>query len=103
MKRFKLQCCKKQISFVMAAVMAMAGLSVAPAVKTKADTAKQGTLIASYDFEGDDTDGWGPRGDESTELTTEASHTGKQSIKITNRTQSWNGVTCDVKDLLEDG
>ena len=87
----------------MAAVMAMAGLSVAPAVKTKADTAKQGTLIASYDFEGDDTDGWGPRGDESTELTTEASHTGKQSIKITNRTQSWNGVTCDVKDLLEDG
>ena len=103
MKRFKLHNCKKQISFFMAAVMAMAGLSVAPAVKTKADTVNQGTLIASFDFEGEDTEGWGPRGDESTELTTEASHTGKQSIKITNRTKSWNGVTCDVKDLLEDG
>lgn len=103
MRQKILQKCKKQISFMMATVMVMMGCSVTPLNKVKAETVKQTKVVASYDFEGEDTEGWGPRGDESAELTSAVSHSGKQAVKVTDRVETWNGVSCDVTDLLEDG
>lgn len=48
--------------------------------------------------------GWSPRGDdELVELNTEESYSGVQSIKVTNRTETWNGPMCDKTDELELG
>ncbi|SET05389.1 endo-1,4-beta-xylanase [[Clostridium] polysaccharolyticum] len=102
MRRISLLKGKKQFSIAMAAIMAVTGFQVVPPQQAKADTAK-GTVVASFDFEGEDTQGWGPRGDESAAITADVSHTGKQAVKITDRTESWNGITCNCTDLLEDG
>lgn len=102
MRQLHLLKCKKQISLIMASAMVMTGITVAPANQAKAETAK-GTVIASFGFEGDDTEGWGPRGDELASVSDEVAHSGNQSVKITDRTQSWNGISCNCTDLLEDG
>jgi endo-1,4-beta-xylanase len=39
--------------------------------------------------------GWAARGDETVELNTEESYSGEQSIKISNRTETWNGASSD--------
>lgn len=61
------------------------------------------TTLIYDDFE-TGLNGWGPRGeDEQVELSTEEAYSGKQSLKVTNRTETWNGVTCDKTNELELG
>lgn len=93
---------KKPLSFLLAGAMVVGGCTFAPAHKAKADTAG-GTVIATFGFEGEDTEGWGPRGDEIASLTDKTAHSGKQAVKISDRAESWNGISCDCTKLLEDG
>ncbi|WP_265447259.1 endo-1,4-beta-xylanase [Acetivibrio straminisolvens] len=44
--------------------------------------------------------GWGPRGPETVELTTEEAYSGKYSLKISDRTSTWNGPMVDKSDVL---
>ena len=94
----------KHLTFALA--LALMGTSIPMnyyKVDTKAESVQQAAEIASFDFEGEDTDGWEARGDETVALTSETSHSGSQAVKVTDRTKSWHGVSCDITDLLEDG
>nr|WP_302597057.1 endo-1,4-beta-xylanase [uncultured Cellulosilyticum sp.] len=59
-----------------------------------------GALI--YDDFEQDLNGWAPRGEnaEVVELTTEESYSGKSCIKVSNRTKTWHGATCDKTEEL---
>ncbi|OPZ94245.1 MAG: Endo-1,4-beta-xylanase Y precursor [Firmicutes bacterium ADurb.Bin419] len=57
-----------------------------------------GNLI-SDDFE-TGISGWGPRGDETVELSTEQAHSGTYSLKVSNRTSTWNGAMVDKSETL---
>lgn len=96
----------KHLSFVMAAVLTVMTCfqsGSVKAVKAETTSTKQMETIASFDFEGNDTMGWGPRGTESAAVTTDEAHTGSQSVLISDRTKTWHGVSCDVTDYMEDG
>lgn len=62
--------------------------------------------LISDDFESG-ISGWGPRGTddeaETVELTTEEAHSGVRSIKVSNRTQTWQGAMSDKSDTLSLG
>lgn len=60
-----------------------------------------GNLITD-DFESD-ISGWGPRGDETVELSTEQAHSGTNSIKVSNRTATWHGAMADKTEALSLG
>ncbi|HHV28514.1 endo-1,4-beta-xylanase [Acetivibrio mesophilus] len=47
--------------------------------------------------------GWGPRGPETVELTTEEAYSGKSSLKVSDRTETWNGPMVDISDVLSLG
>ena len=75
---------------------------ILPAVN-KIPVPKAAETLIYDDFE-TDLNGWGPRGeDEIVELSTEEAYSGKQSVKVTNRTETWNGPMCDKTDELELG
>jgi endo-1,4-beta-xylanase len=75
---------------------------ILPAVN-KIPVPKAAETLIYDDFE-TDLNGWGPRGeDEIVELSTEEAYSGKQSVKVTNRTETWNGPMCDKTDELEFG
>ncbi len=58
-----------------------------------------GTLI-NDDFE-DGLGEWIPRGEEEfVELSSEEARSGSQSLKVSNRTETWNGPMCDKTDVL---
>jgi len=44
--------------------------------------------------------GWGPRGPETVELTTEEAYSGRYSLKVSGRTSTWNGPMVDKTDVL---
>ncbi len=46
------------------------------------------------DFE-TDSNGWGPRGSETVTISTEQAYSGTQSLKVSDRTQTWNGAMCN--------
>ncbi|MFQ3547131.1 MAG: endo-1,4-beta-xylanase [Termitinemataceae bacterium] len=48
-------------------------------------------VVLSSDFENAQIGKWGPRGTEKVELTTEVAKNGKYSLKISERTKTWNG------------
>lgn len=62
------------------------------------DAATYGNLI-SDDFEAG-INGWGPRGAETVELSTEEAYSGEQCLKISNRTNTWHGATSDKTNEL---
>jgi len=64
--------------------------------------APQDTVIAEYDFE-DGEQGWWPFGSTTVAATTETAHSGSQSLKVTNRTQNWQGAGTNVLSLLQVG
>lgn len=47
--------------------------------------------------------GWEPRGEESVAVTTEEAYSGKSSLKVTDRTSTWNGPMVDKSDVLSLG
>lgn len=55
--------------------------------------------LISDDFEAG-LNGWGPRGDETVELSTEQAHSGAYSLKVSNRTETWNGPQVDKTGIL---
>lgn len=57
-----------------------------------------GNLI--YDDFETNLSGWGPRGPETVEISTEQAYSGTQSVKISNRTSTWNGASCNKTDIL---
>ena len=63
-------------------------------------TSKAASALIYDDFE-DGLNGWVLRGeDEIVELSTEEAHSGTQSIKVSNRTETWNGPMCDKTEEL---
>lgn len=60
-----------------------------------------GNLITD-DFESG-LNGWGPRGEETVELSTEQAHSGTYSVKVSNRTETWNGAMADKTEFLSLG
>ena len=55
-----------------------------------------------FDFE-TDTDSWEARVPETVDISTEAAYQGSQSLKVTNRASTWNGPSCNITSLLEEG
>ncbi|MBN2389990.1 MAG: endo-1,4-beta-xylanase [Anaerolineae bacterium] len=64
--------------------------------------APQETVIATYDFE-DGEQGWWSFGGSTVAATTEAAHSGTQSLKVTDRTADYEGAATNVLSLLEVG
>ena len=56
----------------------------------------------NFDFETDE-EGWGPRGSETVAIATDAAYKGSQSLKVTSRKSSWNGPSCNITNLLQEG
>jgi len=54
------------------------------------DCVRTGSLALSSDFE-ENADGWMAWGDAKKSLSTDFAHTGTHSLRVTNRTQTWNG------------
>ncbi len=66
--------------------------------------AAQPEVIAQYDFENGDTQGWIPRGGGvAINSVNEAAQTGSYSLKVTGRTANWNGQSLDVSTLFKKG
>ncbi|WP_139083906.1 endo-1,4-beta-xylanase [Paenibacillus sp. HGF5] len=53
-----------------------------------------------WDFEDGTTMDWGPRDSETVEALPEAAHSGGYGLKVRDRTNSWNGPSQDVKDIM---
>ncbi|WP_367398318.1 endo-1,4-beta-xylanase [Paenibacillus lautus] len=53
-----------------------------------------------WDFEDGTTMDWGPRDSETVEVLPEAAHSGSYGLKVHDRTNSWNGPSQDVKDIM---
>jgi len=60
-------------------------------------------VIAEYDFEDGTNQGWTPRGGVTLEAVSEAVHSGSYSLKTTNREDTWQGPSLNVKGILEKG
>jgi len=54
------------------------------------DCVRTGNLALSSDFE-ENAEGWMAWGDAKKSLSTDVAHTGTHSLRVTNRTQTWNG------------
>lgn len=87
---------KKKLATLLTACVITA-VSIIGSFTTIADVSA-GNLI-NDDFE-TGISGWGPRGDETVELSTEQAHSGTSSVKISNRTQTWNGAIADKSETL---
>lgn len=53
-----------------------------------------------WDFEDGTTMDWGPRDSETVEALPEAAHSGGYGLKVHERTNSWNGPSQDVKNIM---
>lgn len=73
-------------------------------VQTKAFAESTKNLIGNGSFEDGQQGKWNPRGDVKLEVTKETKAAdGEYSLKVTGRTQNWNGPAYSVKDILEKG
>ena len=59
------------------------------------DCVRTGNLALSSDFE-ENAEGWMAWGDAKKGLSTDVAHTGTHSLRVTNRTQTWNGPEFDL-------
>lgn len=66
-------------------------------------TPPPGVTILATDFEDGTTQGWQPRGTATIAAVDEAAQSGSYSLKVTGRTEGWNGAQYDVTGLLEPG
>ncbi|MEJ5309790.1 MAG: endo-1,4-beta-xylanase [Anaerolineae bacterium] len=88
---------------VLAYLIGLLSPAVAPAKPAVAQPlAPQDTLVKTYDFE-DGVQGWWPFGSTTVAATSEAAHSGSQSLKVTNRTATWQGAGTNVLSLLQVG
>jgi len=93
----------KAISCLLAAALAVSTFTT-PAVKKQVKAAEVTTVpVATFDFEGEDTEGWEPRGTETASISKDAHYTGAQCAKASDRTKTWHGISRDITSLLEDG
>lgn len=81
---------------ILALLAAIIGTNFMPIPKVNAAS------LIHDDFESG-LNGWGPRGPETVELTTEEAHSGISCIKVSDRTGTWNGPMADKTDLLSLG
>lgn len=89
MKKFKL------LAFLTALSLIIPSITL-----TNSPTTNAASTLIYEDFE-DGLGDWIPRGeDELVEISTEEAYSGTQSIKISNRTETWNGPMCDKTDIL---
>lgn len=65
--------------------------------------ASANVLQITSDFEDGTTMGWNPKGSEKLEASTEVAHTGKYSLKVTGRTNYWEGPEINLTDKLVKG
>jgi endo-1,4-beta-xylanase len=62
-----------------------------------------GETIIETDFEDGTTQGWAPRGEVTLEVVDAVAQSGSNSLKVSGRTENWNGTQYDVLGLLEPG
>lgn len=79
----------KLLAALLSGAMAMSNLLLFPVANAEV------VEIFNDGFENGDSCGWTPRGDETIlSVTEEAAYSGTGSLKISNRTQNWNGAGC---------
>lgn len=88
---------KKILSILLACSLVIPMSNYVRNEEVQADTAN----LIYHDFEGD-LYNWVPRGvdEEEVTLTKEEAYSGEYSIKISNRTNTWHGATCDMTEEL---
>jgi endo-1,4-beta-xylanase len=79
---------------LLAAMLAFAGPPAAAATPE---------LVKSYDFEDGTTQGWSARGGAAVAAVATAAHGGTQSLRVSGRTQSWEGPSVDLTSTLRTG
>ena len=88
---------KKQI--ILATLTSLV-LIISTTILINIPTSEAASALIYDDFE-DGLNGWVLRGeDEIVALSTEEAHSGSQSIKVSNRTETWNGPMCDKTEEL---
>ena len=89
---------RKIISFLTALALIIPSIAI-----TYITTSKANNTLIYDDFE-DGLSGWTLRGeDEIVELSKEEAYSGSQSVKVSNRTETWNGPMCDKTEQLSLG
>ena len=82
------------------AILTILTLIIPTFINSNISPTEAASIIINDDFE-DGLGGWEARGeDEIVELTTEEARSGSQSLKVSNRTETWNGPSCDKTDSL---
>lgn len=89
---------KKLISLLTACILSVSSIAVTFTPFTGVSAAN----LITDDFESSTTD-WVPRGTETVELSQEQAYTGTSSLKISNRTATWNGPMVDKSSILSLG
>jgi endo-1,4-beta-xylanase len=91
---------KKILKIITACILIITVISVSVVTIL---SVKAASALIVHDFE-DGLSGWVARGTtEIVELSTEEANSGTQSVKISERTATWNGATVDVTDTLSLG
>ncbi|MFU0800586.1 MAG: hypothetical protein ACFWUE_08020 [Xylanivirga thermophila] len=60
-------------------------------------------IISEYDFEDSTNQGWTPRGGVNLDVVAEVAHSGDYSLKTTNRGDTWQGPSLNMKGILKKG
>lgn len=97
---------KKLVALAMAVAIVIP-MNVNNIQKVEAESTNEAVVYGNliyHDFEAS-TNGWGPRGDnaEVVAQSTEEAYSGLHSLKISKRTQTWHGATCDLTKELTIG
>ncbi len=96
----------RKLMIFLAMLLLVAGLDFFPAAHgvMAAKDAFKPLVVADYDFENGDTQGWVPRGGGvAINSVNEVAQAGSYSLKVSGRTANWNGQSLDVINLFQKG
>jgi endo-1,4-beta-xylanase len=83
--------------------LVFSSLVMAFAVSGAAAAQDGGTTILSAGFETGTTEGWTPRGTETVAVSTEVKRSGAYSLRVSNRTLTWNDALHELPEPLVRG
>jgi endo-1,4-beta-xylanase len=94
----------KRLSVMMTVLLAVSLLSLGMPGSMAAKESFKPEVVAQYDFENGDSQGWIPRGPGmQIESVNETAQAGSYSLKATGRSANWHGQSLDVIGLFQKG
>lgn len=100
MRKFEWKIGHKVLAWVLVAAVTVGSVPFTGWIKAEAATE---TTTKTYDFEDGTNNGFFGRGSSLVDVTTDYAHNGEYSLKVTGRTQQWEGPSVNLTDLAPAG